>query len=130
MLPDNPRLRTALGAAAGDAERQGEVLAALLDGTAILALVPGERDTGRLGITPIAKPPPLAVARDAEGVLTALLFSGPETFAAWGGSNRAVCGPGRAMAAMVRDQGVFAAVLDVAGPVAAALDHADLRALA
>jgi hypothetical protein len=34
------------------------------------------------------------------------------------------------MAALVRDQGIGAAVLDVAGPVAATLDHAELRALA
>lgn len=46
------------------------------------------------------------------------------------GTDRTVFGPGRAMAALIRDQGLPAATVDVAGPVAALLDHADLRALA
>ena len=115
MLPDNEALRTAL--AAGAAER---VLEAILGGTLLVALTP---DDGRPGT-------PLAVMRAGDGTLTALAFSGPATLGTWGGTDRAAGGPGRAMAALIRDQGLTAAAIDIAGPVAASLDHADLRALA
>jgi hypothetical protein len=114
-LPDNEPLRAAL--AAGSATG---VLDAILRGTLIVALTP---DTGDPRT-------PLAVMRGGDGTLTALAFSGPGTLGAWGGTDRTVSGGGRAMAAVIRDQGLTAAALDIAGPVAAALDHADLRALA
>jgi hypothetical protein len=121
VLPDNRRLAAALAAGDGD-----EVRAAILAGTLIVALAPGDDD-----------PPPrsdetprLAVARAPDGTLCALAFSGPATLALWAGTDRTVFGPGRAMAALIRGQGLPAATLDVAGPVAALLDHADLRALA
>jgi type III secretion system (T3SS) SseB-like protein len=115
VLPDNAALRTAL--AAGAAER---VLEAILGGTLIVALTPDDGEPGT----------PLAVMRAGDGTLTALAFSGPGTLGMWGGTDRAAGGPGRAMAALIRDQGLTAAAIDIAGPVAAALDHADLRALA
>jgi hypothetical protein len=115
MLPDNPPLRTALAAGA-----PSRVLEAILDGTLIVALTPDDGEPGT----------PLAVMRGGDGTLTALAFSGPGTLGTWGGTDRAVSGPGRAMAAVIRDQGLTAAAIDIAGPVAASLDHADLRALA
>lgn len=129
MLPDNGPLREALAAAAAPAassppDAQRRVLEAVLAGTLIVALVPsgGDDDVGAR--------PPLAVSRAPDGSLVALLFSGPAPLAAWSGTDRTASGPGRAMAALVRDQGVTAAVLDVAGPVAATFEHAELRALA
>jgi hypothetical protein len=114
VLPDNRRLAAALAAGDGD-----EVRAAILAGTLIVALMPG-RD----------HPPPVAATQAPDGTLCALTFSGPATLALWAGTDRTVFGPGRAMAALIRDQGLPAATVDVAGPVAALLDHADLRALA
>jgi hypothetical protein len=113
VLPQNRRLAAAL--AAGDAD---EVRAAILVGTLIVALVPG--DDG----------PQVAATRAPDGTLCALAFSGPATLALWSGTDRTVFGPGRAMAALIRGTGLPAATVDVAGPVAALLDHADLRALA
>jgi hypothetical protein len=115
VLPDNEPLRAALVAGS-----PGGVREAILGGTLIVALM---HDTGETGT-------PLAVMRAGDGTLTALAFSGPGTLGAWGGTDRTASGSGRAMAALIRDQGVTAAALDIAGPVAAALDHADLRALA
>ena len=115
MLPDNAPLRAALAAGAPSG-----VLEAILGGTLIVALTP---DAGQPGM-------PLAVMRAGEGPLTALAFSGPDTLGAWGGTDRVADGGGRAMAALIRDQGLTAAALDIAGPVAAVLSHADLRALA
>jgi hypothetical protein len=114
-VPDNEPLRAALAAGSPDAVRE-----AILGGTLIVALTP---DTGDPRT-------PLAVMPAGDGTLTALAFSGPGTLGAWGGTDRVAHGSGRAMAALIRDQGVTAAALDIAGPVAAALDHADLRALA
>ena len=120
MLPDNEPLRAALAR-----DEPGAVLEAILGGTLIVALTP------RAGGEPEhADRAPLAVMRAPGGPLAAVAFSGPGTLGAWGGTDRAVSGPGRAMATLIRDQGVTVAALDVAGPVAAALDHADLRALA
>jgi hypothetical protein len=113
VLPENRRLVAAL--AAGDAD---EARAAILDGTLIVALTPDE-DAHRVAAT-----------QAPDGTLCALAFSGPATLGLWAGTERTVFGPGRAMAALIRDQGLPAATVDVAGPVAALLDHGDLRALA
>jgi hypothetical protein len=128
VLPDNAPLREALAAAAGDPapDAQRRVLEAMLGGTLIVALAP----SGGEPPAPGSRGAPLAVAPGPDGTLTALLFSGPGALHGWAGTDRTASGPGRAMAALVRDQGVTAAVLDVAGPVAATLEHADLRALA
>jgi hypothetical protein len=120
VLPDNAPLREALAA---DAPRR--VLEAVLAGTLIVALAPTGPDEDER-----SNRAPLAVSRAPDGTLVALLFSGPGPLASWSGTDRTASGPGRAMAALVRDQGVTAAVLDVAGPVAATLEHAELRALA
>ena len=122
MLPDNRRLATAL-AAAGErdsASAHREVLDAILEGTLIVAVGPGSSSDA----------PVVAASRVPGGVLCAMAFSGPETLARWGATNRAASGPGRAMAALIRDQGLAAASIDAAGPVAAVLEHAELRALA
>jgi type III secretion system (T3SS) SseB-like protein len=128
VLPDNAPLREALAAAVGDPapEAQRGVLEAILAGTLIVALAP----SGGEPPPPGSRGAPLAVAPGPDGRLTALVFSGPTALHGWAGTDRTASGPGRAMAALVRDQGVTAAVLDVAGPVAATLEHADLRALA
>jgi hypothetical protein len=128
VLPDNPPLREVLAGAAGDPApaAQRRVLEAILAGTLIVALAP----SGGEPPSPGSRGAPLAVAPAPDGTLTALLFSGPTALHGWAGTDRTASGPGRAMAALVRDQGVTAAVLDVAGPVAATLEHADLRALA
>jgi SseB protein C-terminal domain len=97
------------------------VLEAMLGGTVLLALVPTAHAPADH---------PVAAARAPDGTATAYLFSGPGPLALWGATDRVVHGPGRAMAAIVRDQGLTAASVDVAGPVAATLDHAELRALA
>jgi hypothetical protein len=139
VLPDNAPLRQALAAAASGAASpaaapatlsaaQRRVLAAALDGTLIVALVPSTHDDASGADD--GSPPPLAVSQAADGSLVALLFSGPGPLLSWSGTDRTASGPGRAMAALVRDQGVTSAVVDVAGPVAAALEHAELRALA
>ena len=127
MLPDNAPLREALAAAASDPSpaAQRRVLEAVLAGTLIVALVPSDVET-----RPDALGARVAVAPAPDGTFTALLFSGPRALQGWAGSDRAASGPGRAMVALVRDQGVTAAVRDVAGPVAATLEHAELRALA
>ena len=122
MLPDNEPLRAALAAGA-----PAGVLEAILGGTLIVALMPRDEivaDDDR------AATAPLAVMRGGDGRLVALAFSGPGTLGAWGGTDRTASGPGRAMAALIRDQGLTAVAVDIAGPVAAVLDHADLRALA
>src|SRR5688572_16419234 len=120
VLPDNEPLRAALAAGA-----PGGVLEAILGGTLIVALTPREGDEPHRGAAA-----PLAVMRGGDGRLVALAFSGPGTLGAWGGTDRTASGPGRAMAALIRDQGLIAVAVDIAGPVAAVLDHADLRALA
>ncbi len=122
MLPDNRRLAAAL-AAAGDrdsASAHREVLDAILEGTLIVALGPGSSSDA----------PVVAASRVPGGALCAMAFSGPETLAMWGATNRAASGSGRAMAALIRDQGLAAAAIDAAGPVAVVLEHAELRALA
>jgi type III secretion system (T3SS) SseB-like protein len=113
VLPENPPLAAALAAGDADAAR-----AAILAGTLIVALMPEEET------------PRVAATQAPDGTLCALAFSSPATLALWSGTDRTVYGPGRAMAALIRDQGLPAATVDVAGPVAALLDHGDLRALA
>jgi hypothetical protein len=146
VLPDNEPLRAALAAGA-----PAGVLEAILGGTLIVALTPregGETAAGAHEVAPAADDrgaapddrgaaaddrgaaAPLAVMRGGDGRLVALAFSGPGTLGAWGGTDRTASGPGRAMAALIRDQGLIAVAVDIAGPVAAVLDHADLRALA
>ena len=154
VLPDNEPLRAALAAGA-----PAGVLEAILGGTLIVALLPREwggdetvsaaHEAGDRGATAAGDrgataagdrgaaaagdrgaAAPLAVMRGGDGRLVALAFSGPGTLGAWGGTDRTASGPGRAMAALIRDQGLTAVAVDIAGPVAAVLDHADLRALA
>jgi hypothetical protein len=120
VLPDNPRLAAALAAAAHDPTAHGDVLEAILAGTLIVALTPAGGAT----------PHPVAVAFSPGGPPCALAFSGPRPLALWAGTDRTASGPGRAMAALIRDHGLTAAALDVAGPVAAVLEHGELRALA
>jgi hypothetical protein len=159
VLPDNEPLRAALASGSPsrvlEAILGGTLVVALMPAAPEphgVAVAVGENRVGasephgaavadRLGATDPHGPAaaavgedrvgaPLAVMRGGDGTLAALAFSGPRTLGAWGGTDRAAGGPGRAMAALIRDQGVTAAALDVAGPVAAVLDHADLRALA
>ncbi len=134
MLPDNEPLRAALAAGA-----PAGVLEAILGGTLIVALTPREGNVPAAGGDEAVAADnrgardaaaPLAVMRGGDGRLVALAFSGPGTLGAWGGTDRTAGGPGRAMAALIRDQGLTAVAVDIAGPVAAVLDHADLRALA
>jgi type III secretion system (T3SS) SseB-like protein len=129
----DPVLAAALAAAAQDPGRQPEVLAALHRCRVLAPVVAvlGESDVGASGL-PRDKTSDIAVPLlgGADGRRALPVFTGLAALARWDPQARPVPVEGRRAAQVALAESAEVLVLDVAGPVTAVLETAELRALA
>ena len=128
----HPRLLAATHAYDRDPGHLPEVLAALHTARVLVPVVAGlgETEAGPAGLT-VEKSSDISlpVLVDGDGSRAVPVFSGVAAMARWDASARPVPVQGPRAAAVALAEGASALVLDVAGPVAVALDEPELRAL-
>jgi hypothetical protein len=128
-----PLLESALAAYAADDSRYPDVLAALGSARLLVPVVAvlGEVETGPDGLARDKTSDMATVLlTGADGRTALLAFTSTSALTAWNPDGRPVAVPTRTAALSAVQEGAAALLVDVAGPVAVAVEGEDLSALA